>query len=77
MIKKPVNDSIIDEIHRTRRQMSDRFGGDFVAMLDDARRRQAESGRPIWQPKHNEQSFEPELPSAVSHLDASIVGNTG
>ena len=56
MIKKPMTDPIIDEIHRTRREMSERFGGDFVAMLDDARRRQEASGRPIWQPKHDEQN---------------------
>jgi hypothetical protein len=54
MIKKPMTDPIIDEIHRTRREMSERFGGDFVAMLDDARRRQEASGRPIWRPKHDE-----------------------
>ncbi len=60
MIKKPMTDPIIDEIHQTRRKMSDRFGGDFVAMLDDARRRQETSGRPIWQPKHDEQIDEPE-----------------
>jgi hypothetical protein len=55
MIQKLTTDPILDEIHRTRREMSDRFGGDFVAMLDDARRRQEASGRPVWQPKHDEQ----------------------
>jgi hypothetical protein len=50
MIQKLTTDPIIDEIHRTRREISDRFGGDFVAMLDDARRRQEASGRPVWQP---------------------------
>ena len=56
MIKKPMTDPIFDEIHRTHREMSNRFGGDFVAMLDDARCRQLASGQPIWQPKHDEQS---------------------
>ncbi len=51
MIPKQMIDPIIDEIHQTRREMSDRFQGDFVAMLDDARRRQEASGRPIWHPK--------------------------
>ena len=46
-----MNDPILDEIHQTRREMSDKFGGDFTAMLDDARQRQAASGRPIWTPK--------------------------
>jgi len=72
-----MTDPIIAEIHRTRREMSDRFGGDFVAMLDDARRRQAASGRPIWQPKHGEPSVKPELPSTVSHSITSTIGNTG
>ncbi|MBC8875120.1 MAG: hypothetical protein H8E44_37340 [Planctomycetes bacterium] len=60
MIQKLMTDPIIDEIHRTRREMSDRFGGDFVAMLDDARRRQEASGRPIWKRKHDEQTDERE-----------------
>lgn len=62
MIQKLTTDPILEEIHRVRREISDRFGGDFVAMLDDARRRQEASGRPIWQPKHDEQSVESERP---------------
>ena len=51
MIQKPITtDPILDEIHRTRREISDRFGGDLHAILDDARKRQALSGRPIWSP---------------------------
>ncbi|MDA0832958.1 MAG: hypothetical protein O2955_02700 [Planctomycetota bacterium] len=64
MIQKQTSDPILDEIHRTRREMSDRFGGDFRAMLDDARRRQEESGRPIWQPKHDEQAEQPDPASS-------------
>jgi hypothetical protein len=64
MIKKTTTDPIIDEIHRTRREMSDRFGGDFCAMLDDARQRQLASGRPIWQPHRNEQSDQPDQDAA-------------
>lgn len=41
-------DTVIEEIHRTRREISEKFGGDIVAMLDDARKRQAASGRPVW-----------------------------
>jgi hypothetical protein len=55
-----MTDPIIEEIHRIRREYSDRFGGDFVAMLDDARRRQEASGRPVWKPKHDEQNVAPE-----------------
>lgn len=60
MPQKLTSDPILDEIHRTRREISDRFGGDFRAMLDDARQRQEASGRPVWQPKHDEQSGQPE-----------------
>ena len=63
MIQKLTIDPILDEIHRTRREMSARFGGDFVAMLDDARRRQEASGRPIWQPAHDEQIVARERPA--------------
>ena len=51
MIEKPTTtDPILDEIHRTRREISERFGGDLHAMLEDARKRQAASGRPTWSP---------------------------
>jgi len=53
-------DSTIDEIHRTRREISDRFGGDIFAIAEDAARRQAASNRPVWTPKHDEQSHAPE-----------------
>ncbi len=60
MIQKRTTDPIVEEIHRVRREMSDRFGGDFVAMLNDARRRQEASGRPVWKPKYDEQTDERE-----------------
>jgi hypothetical protein len=41
-------DTTIDDIHRTRERIHDAFGGDIKAMLEDARKRQAASGRPIW-----------------------------
>ncbi|NQT14402.1 MAG: hypothetical protein HQ582_16725 [Planctomycetes bacterium] len=47
--KKNSRDTILDEIHRTRRQMADKFGGDIAAILEDARKRQAASGRTVWQ----------------------------
>ncbi len=48
MIHKTETDTIIDEIHRTRERLAEKFGGDIKAILEDARRRQAVSGRPIW-----------------------------
>jgi hypothetical protein len=65
MIQKLTTDPILDEIHRTRREMSERFGGDFVAMLDDARRRQDASGRPVWKPRRDAPSDESQRPPEV------------
>lgn len=42
-------DTIIDEIHETRRQIAEKFGGDIATILEDARKRQAAEGRPVWQ----------------------------
>lgn len=71
MIQKPLTDTIIEEIHRTRREMADKFGGDFRLMLDDARRRQAESGRPIWRTNRTNKTVHPSGGSAVSGIEAS------
>jgi hypothetical protein len=51
MNQTDTNDTIIEEIHETRRQMAEKFGGQIAAIVDDARKRQAASGRPIWQRK--------------------------
>jgi hypothetical protein len=56
MIQKLKTDSVIAEIHRARREISERFNRDLVAIAEDAARRQAASDRPIWQPKHDELS---------------------
>jgi hypothetical protein len=42
-------DPIIEEIHQTRERIAEQFGGDVAAILEDARKRQAASGRAIWQ----------------------------
>ncbi len=46
--RKNDRDTTIDEIHRTRERMADKFGGDIAAIVEDARKRQAASGRPVW-----------------------------
>lgn len=51
MKQKPMTESLIEEIHRVRREISDRFGGNISAIAEDAERRQAIEGRPVWQPK--------------------------
>lgn len=48
MTHETESDPIIDEIHRTRERLASQFCGDIKAILEDARRRQATSGRPIW-----------------------------
>lgn len=54
-----LTESPIDEIHRIRREISDRFGGDIVAIAEDAARRQAKSNRPVWQPDTTNQAMHP------------------
>ena len=58
MSQNPTNrDTIIDEIHRTRQRMAEKLGGDIAAILEDARKRQADSGRTVWPgPSSNKQS---------------------
>jgi len=51
MSRKMKPESPIEEIHRVRREISDRFDGDISAIAADAARRAAESGRPMWRPK--------------------------
>jgi hypothetical protein len=58
MIQKSTTDPVIAEIHRTRREISERFHGDIDAIAEDAARRLAESGRPIWRPKGMDESVE-------------------
>ena len=57
-------DSVIAEIHRTRREIFERFNGDVAAIAEDSARRQASSGRPVWQPNDSEQVDEPKWPSS-------------
>lgn len=59
MIQK-TTESPIEEIHRTRREISDRFAGDVFAIAEDAARRQAASNRPLWKPRHDERTDERE-----------------
>jgi hypothetical protein len=49
-------DATIEDIHQTRRRIAEKFGGDLEAILEDARMRQAASGREVWRPKAKPQS---------------------
>ena len=57
-----LNDSPIEEIHRVRRKISDRFDGDIVAIAEDAAHRQAACDRPIWKPSTTNKSMQRRLP---------------
>ena len=64
-------DTTIDEIHRTRQQMVDKFGGDIDAILEDARKRQAVSGRPIWQGRTSNKATHPSGGSGELPVDGA------
>jgi hypothetical protein len=42
------SDSVIEQIHQTREEISERFGGSIAAIAEDAAKRQLESKRLIW-----------------------------
>ena len=44
-------DPNIEEIHNTRREIAKRFNYDIRKISEDAQRRQALEGRPLWQPE--------------------------
>lgn len=49
MIQNSSNrDTTIDEIHQTRERMAGKFSCDVTAIIKDAQKRQAASGRAIW-----------------------------
>ena len=50
MIQKTKTDTTIENIHETRREISDRFGGDIAAISADAEERAKKSDWPVWAP---------------------------
>ncbi len=58
MTKKSI-DPIIEEIHETRVEIAKRFNYDIGKISEDARRRQALEGRPLWQPESVNQMMHP------------------
>jgi hypothetical protein len=62
MTQKPSDrDTTIEDIHRTRRRIAEKFGHDLAAIVEDAKQRQASSGHEIWkpQPKSSPASLSP------------------
>ncbi len=46
-----MTDAVIEELHETRRAISEKFHGDTAAIAADAAARQSASGRPVWHAK--------------------------
>ena len=65
------NESPIDEIHRFRREISDRFGGDVAAIAADAARRLAASGRVVWHRDATNQALHPSGDAPHSYAEGS------
>jgi hypothetical protein len=74
--KRNERDTTIEEIHQTRQRMADKFAGDIAAILDDARKRQAASGRAVWRDPSTARRAQPleHTPRAAS---AEVVGSGG
>jgi hypothetical protein len=76
MIQKSTPETPIEEIHRIRREISDRFGGDIAAIAADADRRAQVSGRPIWHGKTTDRTI-PNNADGKSSGDGQSNGDDG
>ena len=70
--KKNKRDTTIEEIHRTRQRMADKFAGDIAAILDDARKRQAASGRAVWRGPSSLVGRQPASPNQLGGKGDSV-----
>lgn len=60
MTPKSANrDTTIEDIHRTRMRLAEKFGDDIAAILEDARKRQEASGRAIWRGPRPNNALQP------------------
>ena len=62
-------DPIIEELHAIRREIAARFDNDIHRIAEDARRRQAASGLPIWEGTPAQESAMP-----VATVAAKVIG---
>ena len=56
---KQTIDPLIEEIHGIRREIAKRFNYSIEKISEDARRRQALDGRPLWQPESANKTMHP------------------
>jgi hypothetical protein len=61
--KPPDCDTTTEDIHSERQRMAEKFGGDIVAILEDARKRQEASGRAVWQGPASPKAITPPVPT--------------
>jgi hypothetical protein len=54
-----VHDTTIDDIHRTRERMAEKFDANISDILKDAEERQRASDRPIWRAASTDNAAEP------------------
>jgi hypothetical protein len=54
---EPSPETVIQELHRVREAIVESYGGDLHALTADARRRQEQSGRPVWRPMSSNKSL--------------------
>lgn len=64
-------DTIIRDLHQIREAIVDSFGGDLHALTNDARKRQEQSGRPVWQGKSSKNALPTAGGDAVADSDQS------
>lgn len=53
------SDSVIEQIHQTREEISERFGDSIAAIAEDAARRQLGSKRLIWKANKPNEPLQP------------------
>jgi hypothetical protein len=64
-------DPLIEELHETRREIAKRFNYDIAKISEDARRRQALEGRPLWQPESANKMMHPSGGGSLSDCGSS------
>jgi hypothetical protein len=67
----PSSDPVLEEIHRTRQEIAAKFGFEIAAIMEDARKRQAASGRVEWSKGANDNPTQPVTSSPTQPTKAT------